>query len=74
MMKATDAVKKTIDDVKDAINEAAHRSNAEGEKAKRELLGDEMTIGEKAKSVANQAKESVQAEYDSAKKGVRDNT
>ncbi len=73
MMKATDAVKKAIDDVKDTMNEAVHRSNAEGEKAKRDLLGDEMTAGDKAKSVANQAKETVQAEYDAAKKDVRDN-
>jgi hypothetical protein len=73
-MKATDAIKKALDDVKDTTNETAHRSNAEGEKAKRELLGDEMTTGEKAKSVANQAKETLQAEYDAAKKDVRHNT
>ena len=73
-MKATDSIKKTVDDAKDTLHEAGHRSNAEGEKAKRELLGDEMTTGEKAKSVANQAKETVQAEYDAAKKDVRSNT
>ncbi len=73
-MKATDEVKKVLDDVKDGVNEAAHRGNAEGEKAKRELLGDEMTVGEKAKSVAHQAKETVQAEYDAAKKDLRDKT
>lgn len=73
-MKASDAIKKTVDDAKDTLHEAGHRSNAEGEKAKRELLGDEMTAGEKAKSVANQAKETVQAEYDAAKKDVRNQT
>jgi hypothetical protein len=73
-MKATDAIKKTVDDAKDTLREAGHRGNAEGEKAKRELLGDEMTAGEKAKSVANQAKETVQAEYDAAKKDVRNHT
>ncbi len=73
-MKATDEVKKVLDDVKDGLNETAHRSNAEGEKAKRELLGDEMTVGEKAKSVANQANETVQAEYDAGKRDLRDKT
>jgi len=70
----SDPVKHAVKDTKDAINESLHRSSAEGEKAKRELLGDEMTAGEKAKSAANQVKETAQAEYDHAKRKARDAT
>lgn len=70
----SDPVRHAAKNAKDAIEESLHRSNAEGEKAKRELLGDEMTAGEKAKSVINQVKETVQAEYDHAKRKARDAT
>jgi len=73
-VKPGETVKKAVDNVKDTIHEGVHRSNAEGEKAKRELLGDEMAPGDKVKSVANQTKETVQAEYDAAKRDVRKNT
>lgn len=69
-----DNVKKGIENVKDAISEAGHRSAAEGEQAKRDLHGDEMTTSEKIGSVANQAKEATQAEIDAAKQKARNDT
>ncbi|HEY5426570.1 MAG TPA: hypothetical protein VIJ77_08485 [Candidatus Tumulicola sp.] len=73
-MGIKDAIEKTVENAKDALNEGGHRSAAEGERAKRELVGDEMTPGERVKSVANEAKENVQAEYDATKRNVRDKT
>ncbi len=69
---AADAVKKTADDIKDTVHEAGHRSAAEGEKAKREALGDELTPGEKARSAIDEGKNRVQAEVDEAKRKIRD--
>lgn len=67
-------LKKGIENVKDAVSEAGHRSAAEGEQAKRDLHGDEMTTSEKVTSAINQAKEGTQAEIDAAKRNVRNNT
>jgi len=61
---AADGMKKTGANVKDALNEAGHRANAEGEKAKRDLAGDQMTSGEKVGSMFRQA----------TKRDVRNNT
>ncbi|MBV9233200.1 MAG: hypothetical protein JO030_04095 [Candidatus Eremiobacteraeota bacterium] len=70
--KTADAVKKVADNVRDSVHEAGHRSNAEGERVKRETLGDSMTPGEKAGSAVNEAKERVQAEFDKGKRDLRD--
>jgi hypothetical protein len=70
--KVANAVKKTVDDVKDSIHEAGHRSAAEEERAKREVFGGEMTPGEKVGSGLNEAKERVQAEVDEGKRKLRD--
>jgi hypothetical protein len=70
--RAADAIKGGIDDVKDRVHESQHRSAAEGERGKRELLGDELTPGEKAGSVANEAKHRAQAEIDAMKRELRD--
>ena len=70
--RAADAVKGGIDDVKDRIHEAQHRSSAETERAQREAFGDEMTTGEKARSIADEAKERAQAEVDAMKREVRE--
>ena len=67
-------IKDTAKDVRDATNEARHRAVAEGEKAKRGLLGDELTTGEKMKSGANELKNRAQAEIDKAKRELRDRT
>lgn len=72
--KASDAIKHTVDDVKDAVHEGGHRATADAEKSKRETLGDEMTPSEKAGSAMNEAKNRAQAEYDSAKRHLRDKT
>jgi len=72
--KAANTVKKVVDDARDSIHEAAHRSNAEGERATRETLGDAMTPGEKAGSALREAKERVAAEFDKGKREVRDKT
>lgn len=72
--KGVDAVKKAAENAKDAISEAGHRTAAEGEEAKRDLAGDEMTPGEKLGSVVNQAKESTLADVDRVKRDVRSGT
>jgi hypothetical protein len=65
---------KGVEDVKDSVSETAHRANANAEQAKRDVAGDQMTTSEKVGSALNQAKESVQAEYDKTKRNVRDTT
>jgi hypothetical protein len=72
--KAADAIKKTVSNVTDAIHEQKHRSDADAERARRDLLGDELTPGEKAGSVANEAVDRTQAEIDAAKRKIRENT
>lgn len=69
--KAANTVKKVVDNTRDSIHEAAHRSNAESERAKREGLGDTMTPGEKAGSAVREAKERVAAEFDKSKRELR---
>ncbi len=72
--KVVGAIKRGLDDAKDAMHESKHRAEAEGEKSRREMLGDEMTPGEKAGSAVNEAKHRTQAEIDAAKRKLRDNT
>ncbi len=57
--------------VKDAVSEAGHKSAAEAEHARREVAGDTMTTSEKVGSVANEAKNNVQAGVDHAKVEAR---
>ncbi|HEY1655245.1 MAG TPA: hypothetical protein VGF86_09045 [Candidatus Tumulicola sp.] len=71
-MGRKDSIENAFKDVKDTVAEIGHRGAAEGERVKRETLGDEMTTGEKVKSVANEVKEKVQAEYDATKRDVRE--
>lgn len=72
--KGIGAVKQGADNVKDSVSETGHRSAADGEQAKRDAAGDQMTPGEKAGSMFNQAKENVQADADAGKRDVRNNT
>jgi hypothetical protein len=58
-------------DVKDTANEVKHRTIAEGERARRDVLGDDMTAGEKVRSGLNEAKNRAQAELDKMKREVR---
>ncbi len=71
---AADKVKDAIDNVKDAASEAGHRATAQGEQTKRDVAGDQMTVGEHVGSVANQATNTVQAEIDKSKQDLRNNT
>ncbi len=71
-MALKDDLEKAGHDLKDAANEAKHRTTAEAERAKRDLLGDEMTTGEKVKSTLNEGKNRVEADVDKAKREVRD--
>jgi hypothetical protein len=73
-MGLKDDIVNGVKDVKDALTEASHRSNAEAEQVKRDVAGDQMTTTEKVGSVANQVKESAQADYDEAKRNIRDST
>ncbi len=73
-MGLKDEINKVVDNVKDAASEAGHRSAAEGEQAKRDVAGDTMSPGEKAGSVLNQAKNTVQANVDATKRDVRNNS
>jgi hypothetical protein len=72
--RAADAVKETVDNVKDTVHEGQHRAAADMERAKRETLGNEMTAREKIGSAVNEAKQRTQAEYDAAKRDVRERT
>ena len=74
MSDLKDEVKKTVDDVKDAADEAKHRSLADIEMAKRKALQDQMTAGEKMKSGVDEFGHRVAAEVDKTKRDVRDKT
>jgi hypothetical protein len=69
-----DAVKKGAANVTDAIHEAGHRSAADAEQTKRDVAGDQMTVGQNAGSMLNQASETVKAEVAAAKRDARTNT
>jgi ABC-type transporter Mla subunit MlaD len=72
--KAADAIKRTTDNVRDAIQEGRHRTAADAEKARRQAFDSELTGAEKAKSLLHQTKERTQAEIDAAKREVRKHT
>lgn len=72
-MGLKDAINKIVDNVKDTANEATHKSAAQGEQAKRDVAGDQMTVGEKVGSMANQTKEELQGETAATKRDVRNN-
>ncbi len=73
-MGLKDELGKAVDNIKDAANEASHKSAAEAEQGKRDVAGDQMTASEKAGSMLNQAKESVQGDGSATKRDVRNNT
>lgn len=64
-------VKKTVENVRDAIREGAHRANADAERGTRQEFGDLMSPGDKAKSMAREASEETRAEVDRAKRKLR---
>ena len=69
-----DGATHAIDNAKDAVSEAGHRSAAEAEHAKRDVAGEQMTTSEKIGSVVNQTKHTVQADIDASKRDVRNHT
>lgn len=72
--RTADTVKRAVDDVKDSVHEGAHRSAADAERARREVAGDAMSPGERAGSIADEAKHRAQAEIDAIKRDLRDKT
>ncbi len=72
--KVADKAKGVVDDAKDSISEAGHRSSADAERAKRDVAGDDMTTGQKVGSFVNEKKNDVQADVDASKRDVRNNT
>jgi hypothetical protein len=66
--------KKGALDARDSVSEALHKSSAEAERARREVEGEDMPLGERIKSGANEAKERTAAEIDKAKRSIRDKT
>ena len=72
--RAADAIKGTVDDARDRVHENKHRSEAEPERLRRDVAGDVMKPGEKAGSMANEAKNRAQAEIDAMKRELRDRT
>jgi hypothetical protein len=70
-MSIKDNIKNAVGAVKDSVSEAGHKSAAEAERQRRDLAGDAMTTGEKIGSVANEAKNNVQAGIDHAKVEAR---
>ena len=73
-MGIKDELNKAVKNVQDGFKEAGHRGEAQAEQTKRDVAGDQMTASEKAGSMANQAKNTVEAEFDKAKQDVRNNT
>ena len=67
-------IKKTVKDVRDAVKEGVHRGNADAEHESRAELGDVMTPGEKAGSMAREVSEETKAGIDRSKRNIRDAT
>lgn len=64
-------LKNMVGAVKDTVSEAVHTSTAEAERARREAAGETMTTSEKVGSIANEAKNNIQAGIDHAKVEAR---
>lgn len=69
MAKVT--AKKIAQNVKDGTREAGHRLEADGERAKRDVVGDRMTTTQKAKSMLKEGSERTKAAVDKTKREVR---
>jgi len=72
--KVVEAVKDTVANVTDTASEAVHRVAAQAEQQKRNLVGDQMTTGEKASSMISQAKQTAQGDIDAMKREDRNKT
>ena len=67
-------IDKTVKDVQDGADEAKHRFKAGMERGKRDAAGDAMTTSEKISSRVKEAGDDTAAEFDKAKRKIRDNT
>ncbi|MBC5811712.1 MAG: hypothetical protein GIW95_12785 [Candidatus Eremiobacteraeota bacterium] len=72
--KLGDEVKDKLHDAKDTLSEVGHRGAADAEHAKREVAGDQMTVGENLGSMWNEGKNRVEAEVDVTKRDARNLT
>lgn len=73
-MGLNDAIKRTVDNVKDTVDETQHRSSAEAERERRDVAGDAMPADKKVGSVVNEKIHETQAGIDRVKRDVRNNT
>ncbi|MDQ2817840.1 MAG: hypothetical protein M3T49_06465 [Candidatus Eremiobacteraeota bacterium] len=65
---------KAVDNVKDSVDQAKHKSQADGERAKRDVAGKDMTASEKVESTVKEGGHNLGADWDKTKKDVRNNT
>lgn len=65
------ALKDNVENLKDAVNEHMHREAASAEQTRREVAGDTMTPSERISSVANEVRNTVQANVDALKQRAR---
>lgn len=70
-MGLKDKVKRVVADAKDTVNETRHRAGAKIEEIKREITHGTMQPNDRARSVAKQTKEELQADIARAKREVR---
>ena len=59
-------------DTKDALDEMKERAKAGGEKMKRAVEGDRMPLGERVESQVKEMGDDLKADYDKARRKVRD--
>ena len=64
---------KATKNMRDAVDEAKHRTVAGAERAKRESDPGTMTEGERLRSALNETRHNVEAEVDKGKRDVRNN-
>jgi hypothetical protein len=72
MDRRDDRIETIKEDTKDTLDEAKHRVKAGGEKVKRAVEGDQMPLGERVVSNVKEAGHNMKADYDRAKRDVRD--
>ncbi len=75
-MERNDSLRDTVETIKgdthDALDEAKHRIEAGGEKAKRAVEGDSMPLGDRVVSHVKEMGHDVKADIDKSKREVRD--
>jgi hypothetical protein len=72
MDRRDDKVETIKEDTQDLLDEAKHRVKAGAEKVKRTVEGDQMPLGERVASNVKEAGHNIKADYDRAKRDVRD--